>query len=395
MRGLTNRFRLCRSKQGKTMEYTRRSRVAEALNHREPDRVPLDLTIVVQPYKELLDHFGMKDDIWWDEWAHAFPTPEVLEKLDVDVMHLPWGKTAKGFWDPKETDYIDEWGCRKIRIDDPYGGFLYQMVDHPLKDAKTIEEIEAYEHWPSFDEPRLEGFEELVKQLYEETDFALTMTFGGNVFERSHYLRSMDEFFVDLLVEPEKAAAVMKKVLEINKKRNEQTLKAVGKYLTYFRFQGEDFGSQAAPLISVDTFRKVVRPFLEEEWRAAKAEFIKHNPDGKIAVHSCGAVFDFIDDFIDMGADILNPLQPNAAGMDTKKIKECFGDRLAFHGAVDSQGVIAQGTIEEIREEVKQRLMDLKAGGGYILSPSHNIQSNIEPEKVIAIYETAHEYGRY
>jgi len=377
------------------MEYTRRTRVAEALNHREPDRVPLDLTIVVQPYTELLDHFGMEDDLWWDEWSHAFPKPEVLEKLGVDVFHLPWGKTAAGFWDPEERDFLDEWGCRKIRVDDMYGGFLFQMVGHPLKEARSIKDIEEYEHWPSFDEPRLEGFERLVRQLYEETDFALTMTFGGNVFERSHYLRSMDEFFVDLLIEPEKAQAVMAKVLEINLKRNEQILKAVGKYLTYFRFQGEDFGSQAAPLISLDAFRDVVRPFLEEEWRSAKAEFLKHNPDGKIAIHSCGAVFDFIPDFIEMGADILNPVQPNAAGMDTKLIKERFGDKLSFHGAVDSQGAIAQGTVEEVREEVKLRLSHLKSGGGYIMSPSHNIQPGVGPEKVVAIYETALEYGKY
>ncbi|MCL1894927.1 MAG: uroporphyrinogen decarboxylase [Clostridiales bacterium] len=377
------------------MGYTRRERVAKALRHEEPDRVPLDLTIVVQPYRELLGHFGMDDDLWWDEWSHAFPKPEVLERLGVDVFHLPWGRTAEGFWDPGSTDFTDEWGCRKVRVDDAYGGFLFQLTDHPLKDAKTIGDIEAYSHWPSFDEPRLEGFEQLVKQLYNETDFALTMTFGGNVFERSHYLRGMDEFFVDLLVEPEKAQAVMKKVLKINLKRNEQILKAVGKYLTYFRFQGEDFGSQASPLISVDTFRSVVRPLLEEEWRAGKTEFLRNNPDGKIAIHSCGAVFDFIPDFIEMGADILNPVQPNAAGMDTKKIKELFGDKLSFHGAVDSQGVISQGTVEEIREEVKQRLSDLMPGGGYIMSPSHNIQSNVGPEKVLAIYETAAEYGRY
>jgi len=377
------------------MEYTKRTRVAEALNHREPDRVPLDLTIVVQPYTELLNHFGMEDDIWWDEWAHAFPKPEVLDKLGVDVFHLPFGKTATGFWDPASTDFKDEWGCRKLRVDDPYGGFLFQMVDHPLKGAASISDIENYDHWPSFDEPRLEGFERLVKQHYEETDFALMMTFGGNIYERSHMLRSMDEFFVDLLIEPEKAQAVMKKVLEINLKRNEQILKAVGKYLTYFRFQGEDFGSQTGPLISVDTFRSVVRPYLEEEWQSAKAEFLKHNPDGKVAVHSCGAVFDFIPDFIEMGADILNPIQSNAAGMDTKAIKETFGDRLSFHGAIDSQGVIAQGTIEDIREEVKLRISDLKKGGGYIMSPSHNIQSNVEPEKVIAMYETAIECGRY
>jgi uroporphyrinogen decarboxylase len=377
------------------MHYTKRARVATALNHREPDRVPADLTIVAQPYAELLNHLGMEDTLWWDDWAHVFPKPEVLDKLNVDVFHLPFGKSATGYWDMNQSEFKDEWGCTKIRVADEYGGFLFQMTDHPLKDAKTIADIENYDHWPSFEEPRLEGFESYVKHLYHDTDFALTMTFGGNVFERSHYLRSMEEFFVDLVIDPGRAKAVLGKVLEINLKRNKQILRAVGKYLTYFRFQGEDLGSQNAPLISLETFRKVVRPYLEAEWKSAKTEFLKHNPDGKIAVHSCGAVYDFIPDFIGMGADILNPLQPNAAGMDTRRIKQEFGEQLCFHGAIDSQGAIAQGTVHDVVEEVKTRLADLKAGGGYILSPSHNIQSGVAPEKVCAIYDTNRTFGQY
>ena len=376
------------------MKLSRRKRVELALNHIEPDRVPLDLTITVKPYTNLLEYYNMQDDIWWDEWGHAFPEPELLEVLDIDVLHLPFGKNANTDWNIHSKEFKDEWGCKKVRVEDSNGGFLFQMVDHPLAEAQSIKDIENYS-WPSKDETRLENFEQYVRQLYNETDFALTMTFGGNIFERAHYLRGMDNFFIDLLIEPERAEAVMDKVLEINLHRNKQILEVLGKYLTYFRFQGEDLGSQEAPLISLGTFRDIVKPRLQLEWQSAKRDFLKCNPNGKVSIHSCGAVFDFIPDFIEMGADILNPLQPNAKGMDTAQIKQSFGDKLCFHGAVDSQGVIAGGSVLDVIEEVKLRLSHLKDGGGYILSPSHNFQSDTTPEKIIAMYDAAREYGKY
>lgn len=376
------------------MKLTSRERVEIALEHKQPDRVPLDITITAKPYQNLIKYLNISDDFWWDEWAHVFPKPEVLKKLNIDVLHIPFGITAKGFWDKNSKIFKDEWGCLKKRVEDKNDGFLFQQEDHPLQDAETIEDILNYK-WPELDEPRLEGLEEYVKKLYNETDFALTMNFGGNIFERAHYLRGMENFFVDLLLNPERACAVMKKILEINLHRNKQILQAIGKYLTYFRFQGEDLGSQAAPLISLEVFRKVVRPYLQTEWQEAKKEFLKHNPKGKIAVHSCGAIFNFIEDFIEMGADILNPVQPNATGMNTFLIKERFGDRLSFHGAINSQEAISQGTILDLVKEVEIRIKHLSPGGGYILSPSHNIQSEVPPQKVIAMYEAAIEFGKY
>ena len=376
------------------MKLTSRERVEITLEHKQADRVPLDITITARPYQNLIEYLNISDDFWWDDWGHVFPKAEVLKKLHVDVMHIPFGITAQGLWDKNDLTFKDEWGCLKKRVEDLNDGFLYQLEDHPLKDAKSIDDIQNY-HWPELDEPRLEGLEEYVKELYDETDFALTMNFGGNIFERSHYLRGMENFFIDLLLEPEKAAAVMQKILEINLHRDKQILQAIGKYLTYFRIQGEDFGSQAAPLISLEVFRNVVRPFLQKEWQAAKEEFVKQNPNGKLAVHSCGAIFDFVEDFIEMGADILNPVQPNAVGMDTHLLKKRFGDRLSFHGAINSQEAIGQGTILDLVEEIDTRIKDLSPGGGYILAPSHNIQSDASPQKIIAMYEAAYELGQY
>jgi len=309
-------------------------------------------------------------------------------------MHIPFGITVKDLWDKNSVMFEDEWGCLKKRVQDRNGGFLYQLEDHPLKDAKNVDDILNY-NWPGIDEPKIEGLKEYVKELYFNTDFALTMNFGGNIFERAHYLRCMENFFIYLIANPDMAIAVMKKILEINLHRDKQILKEIGKYLTYFRIQGEDLGSQTAPLISLELFRKRVKPFLQVEWQEAKKEFLRQNPEGKLAIHSCGAIYGFIEDFIDMGADILNPVQPNALGMDTKIIKKNFGDKLSFHGAINSQEAISYGTTLDLINEVKTRIADLAPGGGYILSPSHNIQSGVQPQKIIAMYQAALEFGQY
>jgi len=176
---------------------------------------------------------------------------------------------------------------------------------------------------------------------------------------------------------------------------DEIIFRTIGKYLTYSRFNGEDVGTQNAPLMSTETYREVVRPFLEKEWKTAKQLFTAQNPLGKIGMHSCGAVFDFVPQFIEMGADIMNPVQPNAVGMDTARLKATYGDKICFHGAIETQTVLTRGTVEDVREEVRKRIHDLAPGGGYIVAPSHNIQFGMSPENIVAMYEAIHEFGKY
>jgi uroporphyrinogen decarboxylase len=220
-------------------------------------------------------------------------------------------------------------------------------------------------------------------------------TFGGNIFERPHYLRGLENFLVDLMTDEEVALTLIKKVLEIQKQVDELVIKTIGKYLTFNRLHGEDLGTQQGKLISLELFTNMVRPSMENEWRFIKDCYRKYNPDCKLAVHSCGAVFDFVDSFIEMGADMLNPVQPNAAGMDTKLLKKTFGDRICFHGAINTQEVLARGTVEDVRNEVKTRIMDLAPGGGYICAPSHNIQFGMSPENIVAMYDAVAEFGTY
>ena len=169
----------------------------------------------------------------------------------------------------------------------------------------------------------------------------------------------------------------------------------IGEYLTYVRLNGEDVGTQNGPLINPAYYVQVVKPRHETEWSHVKKEFRKYNPQGKLSVHTCGGVYPFIPHFIDAGADILNPIQPSAAGMDTELIGREFGGRLCFHGGIDSVNVLALGNEQDVRNEVKKRIHDLGQGGGYLCAPSHNIQGGVPMENVIAMYEAIHEYGKY
>jgi uroporphyrinogen decarboxylase len=375
--------------------YTSRERVSVALNHREPDRTPCDITIEPTIYQDLCDELGLQyEPFYYDDWNHAYVSQEVAEKLRVDILHIPLKTTPPEFTMDK-TKFKDAWGITKRKISISDGSFMYSLIDYPLEEAECVQDILNYP-WPSPEEiVDVAGLTEEVRQLYNNTDFALTATFGGNIFERSHYLRGIENFLVDLIDNPEIAQALMKKIMTIQMKVDKMVFAAIGPFLSYMRFNGEDVGTQQGPLISVKLFNDMVRPFLQQEWQEAKKLFHHYNPDGKISIHSCGAVMDFIPLFIDMGADILNPIQPNAAGMNTKVIKELYGDKICFHGGVDTQTILSRGTISDVEQEVKRRLRDLAPGGGYICAPSHNIQHGVPVKNILTMYETIQIYGKY
>jgi uroporphyrinogen decarboxylase len=130
-------------------------------------------------------------------------------------------------------------------------------------------------------------------------------------------------------------------------------------------------------------------------WSVAKEELTKRNPRGKIMLHSCGSVRPFMQDWADMGLDVLDPIQPRAKDMDTAAIKAQVGDRLSFHGGIDIQSVLPFGTTEEVRQEVRQRIKDLAPGGGYIVAPAHNVQGDVPPQNLVAMRDAVEEFGHY
>ena len=169
----------------------------------------------------------------------------------------------------------------------------------------------------------------------------------------------------------------------------------IGKYVDVLRLSGEDLGTQRGPLISLKMFRELVKPHLQKVWSTAKEHLTARNPRGKIMLHSCGSVRLFMSEWADMGLDMLDPIQVGAKDMDTAEIKKDVGDRLSFHGAIDTQWVLPHGTVEDVRQEVRKRIKDLAPGGGYIVCPIHNVQGDVPPENLIAMRDAVWEFGYY
>jgi uroporphyrinogen decarboxylase len=181
----------------------------------------------------------------------------------------------------------------------------------------------------------------------------------------------------------------MSKITEIRKQNAEYFLSEVGEYLDVFQL-ADDLAMQNGPYMSPELYREMIKPHQVELFR-----FVKELTPAKIYYHSCGSVAGLLDDLIDVGVDILNPVQVSADGMETNQLKQRFGDRLSFWGAIDTTAVLPKGTVDDVQNEVKKRIHDLAPGGGFVLASVHNLQPDIPPENILAMFEAVSQYGRY
>lgn len=194
---------------------------------------------------------------------------------------------------------------------------------------------------------------------------------------------------MDLVANPKFAEAIMDKMVEFYFGYWEEIRPLVGRYVQIIKM-GDDLGGQDGSLIGRELYRKMIKPRHKEIF-----SFIKKRTDAKLYLHSCGAIYEFIPDIIECGVHVLNPIQVSAEGMDTKRLKQEFGDRLSFWGAIDTQSILPFGTPVDVEQEVKRRIGDLASGGGYVLSSMHNIQANVPPENIVAMFEAARKYSEY
>ena len=376
---------------------TSRERVITALEHREPDRVPISMSITVDAYNNLKQYLGieLEEDLKIGRWTEVSIHPIVADKFGLDVIWLPMGSPHKKRAQPKDPDMqIDDWGVEWKKAPLLSGGYYYEMARHPLADAR-IEDLEDYA-WPDpYDPGRVEGLKEYFRHIHEDTEFAILTKFGGAIFEQAWYLCGLEKFFVDLIKNPAFVQALLEKICQIQMGFDEVGIEAAGEYVDILRLSGEDLGSQEGPLISLKMFRHLVRPHLEKLWGFAKQKLIEKNPRAKIMLHSCGAVRTFIPDWIDMDLDMLDPIQPNAKGMDPFQLKADFGDKLTFHGGIDAQHVLPFGTAEEVRQHTRTYIKALAPGGGYIMAPVHNVQGDVSPENLVAMRDAVEEFGYY
>jgi uroporphyrinogen decarboxylase len=374
-----------------------RERVISCLEHREPDRVPLGMSITINAYTNLKRYLGieLEENLKVGRWTEVSIHPLVAEKFGLDIIGLALGSPSKPV--PRHTDpnkRIDEWGIEWIRVERPDGGYYFEMSSHPLAEA-TVKDLEDYP-WPDPHDPgRVAGLREQYRRMREDTSFAILAKFGGAVFEQAWYLRGMERFFMDMVENPPFVHALLAKLCQIQMEFDAVGLEAVGEYVDILRLSGEDMGTQAGPLISLRMFRQYARPYLERLWRFAKQRLIEKNPRGKILLHSCGAVRTFIPEWIAMGLDMLDPIQPNAKGMDPVGLKADFGGALTFHGGIDAQNVLPFGSVEDVRQHTRRYIQALAPGGGYIVAPVHNVQGDVPPENLIAMRDAVEEFGYY
>lgn len=374
-------------------EMTPRERLLTALKHEEPDRVPLDLgglatTIETDPYEELKAYLGVTGETKAFLRDHVTPHTEVLEKFRIDTryIHINPPSKFKVKIDP-DNSYVDEWGTRWKK---PPSSLYWDPVEYPLKNA-TIDDLDSYP-WPDPDDPgRYAGLKEKAKRLREDTDFAII---GDQpllgMFESGWVLLCGPErFFMDMAAEPDFIHAFFEKISELQMRFYKNYLEEIGPYIDVI-MTSDDLGTERGPLVSMKHFRELVKPYQQKLWKC-----IKENTTAYLFLHACGSVSELIPDLIEMGVDILNPVQVAAKNMDTKKLKADFGDKITFWGGIDTQHVLPFGTAGDVENEVKKRIADLAPGGGYVLTPVHNVQKGVSPENICTMYDAVEKYGNY
>ena len=391
---------------------TGRDRVLTALSHREPDRVPLDLAgtqvsgIAIGAYRRLREYLGFpaSEPQTCDIIQQlCVPDDDLLDRLGVDTrglfplcshnLPLPvgdeeWRRTHRDAGDSWE--YRDEWGCtHRFPKQD---GLYYSLVASPLPAADvSVCDIKALA-LPAGGEPwRVRGLRESAAGFRAEGRAVVLKSLCAGLVEMGVRVRGMENFLVDLLANPDAAQRLLDRFLELKLRFWETALAEVGDLVDVV-MEADDYGTQETQLVSPQVFRELVKPRL-----AVLLQRVKElAPHAKVLFHSCGSVRPLIPDFIEVGVDILNPVHISAEGMEPGALKRDFGDALSFWGGgVETQHVLPHGTPEDVKDDVRRNVEALAPGGGWVFNTVHNIQADVPPENMMAMWDALREAGAY
>lgn len=379
-----------------------RTRVLAALAHREADRVPFDLGasrstgIHVAAYRALRDALGLppvESEVPDFAQQLARVDRDVLDRMGIDargVFPRP-GSTYERVVvdDGRYLSFRDEFGIGRRRSKD--GGLYFDAYAHPLAGDIDDADVDRYP-WPDPTDPaRYEGMAEEARRIVEEEGRAVyVVPICTGLTEVYFRLRGFEDGYMDLAANPDLAARIMDRILSIKLAYWERVLDALGDWID-LAGESEDLGGQQWPLFSPAIYRRLVKPRQAELFGLIHAR-----SNARVSLHSCGAIRSLIPDLIEVGVDVLNPVQVSAAGMDTAELKREFGADLTFWGGgVDTQRVLPMGTPGEVRDEVRRRIEDLKPGGGFVFAAVHNVQADVPTENLLAMWETLREYGAY
>jgi len=378
------------------MNWTSRDRVITTMEHREPDRVPIDITPLYDFYtnlKAFLD-LDIQEEVKPSFHMEVIPHLRVLEALGADITSVKLESPRKIYATPRSDGLVaDAWGVLFRRVYNVSGSYM-EAVHNPLANLKESD-LETYPFPNPQDMVDMEATETKAHRLYEDTNFALMGRFGGPIIEVAINLMGFENWLICAASQPQLANALLQKITDIQITLDHFGLQATARYLQIFKVSGDDFGMQTGLLYSPPMFRNLFLPHLKRRWQAAREFLNQANPSVKLMLHSCGGIRKIIPDLIEAGIQVIDPIQPLAAGMDSIELKRDFGKRLVFHGGVDIQEVLPFGTEEDVKEEVKMRIGALAPGGGYILSSSHFIQSDTPPANIVTMCQAAHQFGVY
>ena len=400
---------------------TPRERIIQTLNHQEPDQLAIDFGgmrstgIHAIAYQNLVNALGfsLPPARLYDVYQQlAEPQPEVLARLGGDVvqahMRRPvFGIALDGLWHetflpngttrvmvpeeyapvcaPDGDDYLVCDGVKLARR--PASGLYFDQIIHPYQHCISIRDVDSVP-LPVFSEADIDFVTNMARQLYETTDKAILIPFIGGIFEAGQLDFGYEDFFANLLLEPELMNYYFDRLCEAHLENLKRLLPRVAPYAQVLQF-GDDLGTQQSLQISVRTYREMIKPYHARMYRYVRG----HYPALKVFMHSCGAIADLIPDLIDAGVEVLNPVQISAKGMDPLYLKREYGRDLSFWGGGANTSVtVTNGTIDEIRQECRALIDNFAPGGGFVFSQVHNIQPGIAPEKVLAIYDTALAY---
>lgn len=369
---------------------THRERVKLALEHKKTDRVPMDLggsvTQLNDPtYFKLLKYLGLEDNAepYRKGRTANYYDERIFEYLDTDFRHL-WLHSPIDYRPRFDEDGVklDEWGIPWQKEDN---GFT-TVARAVLGDA-SFDEVTNHK-WPQpYDYTRDKGLAEKAKYLREKTDYALVArhVISGGAFDYGCFLRGTEQWLMDLLLNRDIVEYIISSVIDVQTSFYDILLSATGPEVDIVEM-AQDYGTQHGPLISPDLYREIFK-----EYDARVVSFIKSKaPEVKVLLHSCGSIVDLLDDFIEIGVDIINPVQPFARGMDHMELKKRYGDRVVFHGGIDIQKILP-GDVSRLEDFVEKTIKTLGKGGGYIFGPANNIQIDTPPENIIAMYKKARE----
>lgn len=380
-----------------------KERMALALSHKEPDRVPLDMGgslvsgITGPAYENLLRFNGRSDDIELAEIAYltVLPIDDFQIAMGVDVLGIyPENYSAYKFIlhdDAEKYWFIDPWGTKMTKPKD--SGMFYDFTEFPLSNA-TIDDLDRYPFPDPTDKKRTEGIAdraEFIRTNYDQYTMMGSNGYCMGLLQTLEFTMGFEEVFIRLAIDEVFIETYLDLLVE-------KDILFWDNYLTRWPdnldviIYTDDFGFQEGLLISIEMFRKYFKKRYSEIFNAIR----KKAPNVKILFHTCGAIYDLIPDLIEMGIDILNPIQVSCRGMDIADIKKNFGkDLVLWGGGIDTQKILPFGTEQEIRDSVKKTIDILAPGGGFVFNTVHTIQPEVPPQNIMAMIETLNEYGKY